>query len=290
MKSYCFRKIPKKINWLLMTVFLLFFVSCGGSIEDNSTDASIQTEFLNLSYGNHERNTLDISLPKERSKENTKTMIFIHGGGWVSGSKEEFAQWREYYSNIGFAAVSLNYRYANGNDVTFPQIIQDIDNAIKFIKKNADNWHISDNFGLLGISAGGHLSLLYGYTFENVKLIISIVGPVDLSDELLHEYLKNQNDGYDALPIITGNCANCEYNASPVNFIKNIPTLLIYGKLDDLVPYQQGETLFNLLKENDFTARYILVENAGHNVFGENGENTTILVQYINDWIIKYLK
>jgi len=217
-------------------------------------------------------------------------MIFIHGGGWVSGSKEDFAQWREYYSNIGFAAVSLNYRYANGNDVTFPQIIQDIDNAIKFIKKNADNWHISDNFGLLGISAGGHLSLLYGYTFENVKLIISIVGPVDLSDELLHEYLKNQNDGYDALPIITGNCLTCEYNASPVNFIKNIPTLLIYGKLDDLVPYQQGETLFNLLKENDFTARYILVENAGHNVFGENGENTTILVQYINDWIIKYLK
>ena len=107
---------------------------------------------------------------------------------------------------------------------------------------------------------------------------------------MLKQYLKNKNNGYDALPIITGTCQNCEYNSSPINFIKNIPTLLIYGKLDDLVPYQQGETLFNKLIENDYTSRLILVENAGHNVFGENGENTTILLQYINDWIIKYLK
>src|SRR5688500_1855488 len=44
---------------------------------------------LNVSYGSHSLQKMDIYLPANRNTTNTKVMVLIHGGGWNAGDKTE---------------------------------------------------------------------------------------------------------------------------------------------------------------------------------------------------------
>ena len=127
----------------------------------------------------------------------------------------------------------------------------DIASVIAKLKK--DNYKLSNNIGLVGISAGGHLSMLYGYGFNasrSIKMVASIVGPTNFTDD---NYLTN---GENALfrPILGGT-----YNDIPEVYKQNSPllratakappTLLLYGNTDLLVPTSQGQDMTNKLTQ-----------------------------------------
>ena len=246
-------------------------ISCSKNSDDSSgvepNPFATQKTLLNVSYGSNSQQVFDLYLPANRSNT-TKTLILIHGGGWTSGDKADMDGLLQLLKqNLpNYAFVNLNYRLATTGNPALPMQINDIASAINNLKTN--NYGISNKFGFVGISAGGHLSMLYGYannSLNEIKMVCSIVGPTNFTDP---NYLNNA-----PLSVLYLAVAGQTYNSNPV-FFQNAspllkatsvspPTILLYGNTDPLVPITQGKDMNDKLNQlgvyNEFT-----LYNGGH--------------------------
>ena len=211
--------------------------------------------FLNVSYGKDSLQAMDIYLPKDRSISITKSLILIHGGGWNSGSKEDFATYIDSFKNRlpDYAIFNINYRLVNRGHL-FPTQENDVKAAIDFITGNAEKYHINkDKFVLLGVSAGAHLALLQAYKYATPKLqaVIDYFGPADL----VGMYQKPWHPLVPlALQMVTGTSPERSPElfklSSPVEFVttQSPPTLILHGGKDQVVDVSQSRALAAKLK------------------------------------------
>ena len=143
-------------------------------------------EHVNYAYGTHTRHKMDLFLPT--TEENVGLILFIHGGGWMAGEKECYRYNLFEWCERGYAAMALNYRYADGETITYNQILDDITLALVGAKKLAKEANVNFSKMLLtGGSAGGHLALMYAYAKGDVSpvepgCVVSFCGPTDLAD------------------------------------------------------------------------------------------------------------
>ena len=257
-----------KTIYILNLLIISIFSSCNKDeptiINENPTVAQEQ---MNVSYGTDSKQTFDLFLPANRSSKTTKTLILIHGGGWVGGDKADMIAILSLVRNKlpNYAIVNMNYRLATADKPAFPMQIDDI--ALVINKLKSENYKISKDFGLIGISAGAHLSMLYGYgynTDKNIKMVASLVGPANFTDS---NYLTNgENDIFTFIfgATYSGNETLYRQN-SPLFRATNVspPTLLLYGNEDPLVPITQGQDMFNKLNSLGVYNEFKLY-NGGH--------------------------
>ena len=158
----------------------------------------------NKNYSANKYNIYDLYLPYIALKEKkTKgILVFIHGGGWIQGSKEEMTYLAQIYYEHEFVVVNLDYTLLTEKDNT-TNIYRQLDDISACIER-VKNYLISRGFkeselqiAVSGGSAGGHLSLLYGYLVDypplEVKFINDCIGPVNLDiDDYL--YIKKDED------------------------------------------------------------------------------------------------
>jgi acetyl esterase/lipase len=125
-------------------------------------------EFKDISYGVHERQTLDIYLPEGGGPR--PVVLFIHGGGWTGGDKVKTLQTApndvlKRVKAAGCALVSINYRFiADAKEASvFPPVtmpLQDAKTALQFLRLNAAKWELDPNrVVVFGGSAGAFSSL-----------------------------------------------------------------------------------------------------------------------------------
>lgn len=256
---------------LIKIIFLFLIVArCSSdTTTDNILDPLKYHEELNVSYGIDSKQKIDIYLPANRTT-NTKTLILVHGGGWTSGDKSEMNPIKDFIRQDlpNFAVVNMNYRLADTNNTPYPMQIEDISSVINHLKSNAEQYSISENFGFIGISAGGHLSLLWSYGFDldnNVKMVCSIVGPTNLTDT---NYLNNVNPELQNILNVFGSNPDRSFleEVSPFHQVTASapPTILFYGGQDPLVPTTQGTDLRDKLQTLDVEHEFTLYPNAGH--------------------------
>jgi len=274
----------KFITPILALVGLLFLSGCLLPFP-KETDV-----FLNQSYGSHQRNKLDVFLP-DHHDTSTATVMLIHGGAWISGDKAgaELKDLRNRLLDAGHAVASMNYRYACGD---YLKQMEDVGNALNHLSVNANKWDVNAHkFALIGVSAGGHLALLYAYAFDEnefVKTVISYVGPTDLTDSLFHQYINNYNL-MASLELFLG--ASYEQNpalyaeASPLSQVSSCPTLLLYGGMDDLVPKEQGIALFDTLVANAIVADTTIPALGAHNIYGPGNQYKNAIENEVVDWL-----
>jgi hypothetical protein len=120
---------------------------------------------LDVRYGPHPRNTLDIWLAV--SDAPTPLVVFYHGGSFEHGDKRfqpgspQFVQMQEFLS-AGISFASVNYRYHDdlGNSRGVLGSLRDGALAIQFIRSMANDWNIDpDRIGAYGKSAGAGTAL-----------------------------------------------------------------------------------------------------------------------------------
>ena len=268
-----------RLTILLFVLFIFNSCSTDSEIETESFDTNTSLSFTNLSYGENENQTYDIYLPKDRTL-NTKILLLIHGGGWTAGDKSEMNGFKDFliqgFPNV--AVVNMNYRLANPNNSPYPMQTNDITTLINEIRAKNEQYQIGTELGIMGISAGGHLGLLWSYskdTENQVKFVCSVVGPTNLLDEA---YQNTQDPNLKGLINLFGTDQNTLEKASPLYQVKSDspPTLLFYGGQDPLIPNSQGVNLDSRLTELNVQHEFTLYENEGHGWIGENLFDTSI--------------
>lgn len=250
--------------------------------------------FLNQSYGPHQRNKLDVFLPEQHDTATT-TVLLIHGGAWIAGDKAgaELKDLRNRLLESGHAVASMNYRYACGD---YRKQMEDVENALNHLSTHAVEWNVNPNkFALIGVSAGAHLAMLYSHAFdeaEQVKTVISYVGPTDLTDSLFHQYINNYNlmSTVELLLGATYQQDSALYaEASPLFHTSDCPTLLLYGGMDDLVPKEQGIAMFDTLVANAIITDTTITTKGTHNIYGPGNMYKNALENEVLDWLQLHL-
>lgn len=107
----------------------------------------------------------DVYIPKSDTPQNFPAVLLVHGGGWLTGSKENERIMAQHLAKNGYVAVDASYRL--GTEAKYPAGVLDLKDAIKWMRENAEKYQINKNkIAVLGASAGGQLASLLGVTTD----------------------------------------------------------------------------------------------------------------------------
>jgi len=276
----------KKLFYLLFFSFslILFFTSCSSDDTNNDDDIIIEESLnaevvLNVSYGENSQQVYDIYLPEGRTSDKTKVIILVHGGGWTAGDKTEMENFIESIQLFLPNHAIVNTNYILGSTTApfipaFPNQFLDLESVINQITEQKEDLQVLPQFGLIGTSAGAHISLMYDYVYDTqdvVKMVADIVGPTDFtdpfySDNPLFNLALTALVDESAYPVDT----NYSEITSPVFQVSanSSPTILFYGNQDPLVPLNNGDLLKAILSEASVTNSYT-VYDGGHGNWDE---------------------
>ncbi|WP_338375597.1 alpha/beta hydrolase [uncultured Flavobacterium sp.] len=252
----------------LLLFLLIPIYSCSNEENDDPVELTIAKTMLDVSYGTDAQQVFDLHLPANRSSNYTKTLILVHGGAWIEGDKADMNYAVDIIKQFlpDYAIANVNYRLASAGNYAFPMQIDDIDAIVQKLKN--ENYGISDDFGFVGTSAGGHLSMLYSYGYNannDIKMVCSIVGPTNFTDP---NYTNNQ-----AWLDLYYNLTGVNYADNPTYYeqlsplfratTSSVPTILFYGNADPLIPTSQGVDLHAKLGQLGVYNEFNLY-NGGH--------------------------
>ncbi|MEO0447135.1 MAG: alpha/beta fold hydrolase [Verrucomicrobiota bacterium] len=236
------------------------------------------------------RQALDLYLPRSRDAEKPlPLLVFIHGGGWQSGSKDGAGRRLAPFLESGhYAGASIGYRLTD--EATWPSQIHDCKAALRWLRAHAAQYHLDpDRVAVWGTSAGGHLVAMLGVTHEvdglegelgshddedsSVQAVINFFGPSELhtmnDDEDYPSTMDHNAPNSPESKLVGGPIQeNLEIsrNASPLSHVSedDAPTLIVHGTKDPLVPFPQSLQLDERLDDAGVSSTLITVEGAGH--------------------------
>lgn len=231
---------------------------------------------------------MDTYLPKSSGQEALPTVVWVHGGGFVSGDKQSYAQpLMEPLFRAGFAMVSVNYRLAPKSP--FPACVDDVETALGFIKAHAKEWNIDpQRLVLMGDSAGGLIVSVVGGRAKpqnRVAAVVSLYGEHDLITRVTENPCIM--DGR-AVPMPPGGCLSPGLaallgiqsvspegmkiirEASAVTYVRKEmpPYLLIHGTREFHVPFEQAVSMHEAMKRAGADCTLIPILGGSHGLGG----------------------
>jgi acetyl esterase/lipase len=259
---------------LYFTLLLLLLNAISQAEGERLANAIIYKDVPYVENG-HARQRLNIYLPDGLGEGPFPLIIWIHGGAWKYGSKENcpVLPWVQ----KGYVVASINYRLSQ--DAKFPAQIEDCKAAVCWLKQKALKYKIdSSRIVAWGDSAGGHLASLLGTAddmpeWENgqpascsrVRVVIDWFGRADLTRVCTDPAMAAS-----PVAILLGGggekMAKLARKASPIFHVTrgDPPFLIMHGDRDDTVPLQQSLAFAKTLQEAGVTVRLVVLKGAGH--------------------------
>jgi acetyl esterase/lipase len=260
--------------------------------------------------------TMDVFTPKKDA--NGAAVIVVVSGGWFSGTEHIRPAMYAPFLQRGYTVFAVVH--GSQPKFTVPEIIDDINRAVRFIRYHAKDYGVDpDRFGIIGASAGGHLSLMQATAGDlgkpdatdhvdrvssRVQAVCAFFPPTDLLNygakgkEMLArsfqvpftaavDYKTYSKAKALYLPVTEENeQREISKRISPITHVTpdDPPTLLIHGDKDELVPLQQSEEILAKFKEAGVPAELIVKKGAAHGW-------PTIALDLLTcaDWFDKYL-
>lgn len=238
---------------------------------------SVRTDITYL-VADHWESKLDVYRPW-RATSPTPTVVYIHGGGWVAGTKNVRPLHFLPYLEMGWAVVNVGYRLARVS--LAPAAVEDTRCALRWVMENAEKYNFdTDRIVLTGRSAGGHLSLITGMLPASSSLdrrclgrdelkvaaIVNWFGITDVDDLLEGEnrqsyavtWLGSQSDRHEIAKRV-----------SPLSYVRPglPPVLTIHGDADRVVPYEHAVRLHRALDESGVPNQLVTIPGGKHGRF-----------------------
>ena len=279
----------------------------------------IKNRVEDVQYGTLPEQKLDLYLP-EKAEGPLPLIIYVHGGGWTMGTKTLGALDCIIDAvDHGYALMSVDYRLAPG--VCFPEFIFDVKTAVRWARAHAAQYNLDkDRFAMIGDSAGGHITLMIGFTagrpeYEGaeygwaeessaVQVICDMYGPAVLWEDAdawyretgVHRMKTMPPPGEPAPPSMEevafgGANKNIMKLISPITLVhKDIPpTMIQQGKEDSVVHYYNSTLLAERIEQvcGPERVRLCLYPDRNHS---DKGFMTTANCLEVLEFFDKYLK
>jgi len=242
---------------------------------------------------------LDLYVPRTAGPPRP-TLIFIHGGGWVRGTKEANAIALPAYLEMGMNVVNVEYRL--GAVARAPAAVEDCRCALRWVIQHAKEYGIDVNrIVVAGTSAGGHLALTTGMLpvsagldrqcpgRDNLKVaaIINWYGISDVNDLLEGPHMKSYAVEW------LGSTPDREQIAarvSPINYVRAglPPVLTIHGDADPSVPHVQSVRLHKALTDAGVPNELMTIPGGKHGYYCCNPAQRVQAYAKIREFLVRH--
>jgi len=233
-----------------------------GAVNLVTPDANLVAE--GVAYTRHDDLRLDVYTPREDAdsqRELKPVVVFLYGGGWQAGSRQQYKFVASGLTRMGFLVVVADMRkYPH---VTFPAFVSDAAAAVEWTQKNIAEFGGSpQRIFLLGHSSGAHVAALLNYDERYLAQsgapspicgLIGLAGP------------------YDFLPLVSPTLKNVfppelRADSQPVNFVDGTepPALLIHGLQDQTVKPRHSAALEQRVRAAGGSAELRIYDDEQH--------------------------
>ncbi len=246
-------------------------------------DESVGEIYSNLDYENDNVNQYDLYIPSGLDKsENQYLILFIHGGSFNSGSKEDGESWCKYYATKWYITASVDYTLQNqGKDASIYLMNEEIENAVTAIKQKTEElgYHIA-GMAPCGVSAGGTLAMNLAYNGNSaipVKFVFQLAAPTYFAPSEWSLLMKvDRLDSEEKFcKMMTGKELE-DYdteiqNISPACIVNedSVPSLIGYGLIDHCVPLSQKYYLIEVYDRDNVMYDYIEFPKSNHGMYND---------------------
>ena len=227
-------------------------------------------------------------------------VVFIHGGGWRAGSKDNCPI--SWLTDHGYAVASISYRLTD--QAVFPAQLHDCKAAVRWLRTHAAEYGFStERIAVAGSSAGGHLAALLGTTTgvkelegtvggnleqsSHVDAIVDYYGATDFLQRIKTQPHKTVKKG-SIVNLLLGGPADeksdlARLASSAFHVTNDDPPLLIFhGRKDNTVLLGQSERIVRAYQKANLPATLYVLEDAGHGgAEFYSGENRERLVSFL---------
>lgn len=222
---------------------------------------------------------LDIIYP-EGADHPYPCIVWLCGGAWLQMSTSAHLAYLAELARKGFVVASVQYR--TSNEAIYPLPLIDVKAAIRYLRAHARRFNIDpEHFGIMGESAGGHLTAMTALTGDIKELdqgdyleyssAVQAACPWYVPSDITQMPVDVPKD-MQAAPesLLLGKNARMHMEealkACPVSYVTEDapPFLLLHGLCDQTVPFSQSEILYNKLKEKGNDVTLIAIEEADH--------------------------
>ena len=232
--------------------------------------------------------TLDLYLPFDRSKEPVPLIVYMHGGGWIAGSRDLAPLRLLPFLQMGWAAANVSYRL--GTTAPAPAAVEDVRCALRWLHARSTDLRVDpQRVVLAGGSAGGHLALMAGLLpsgnrFDRscptegasrwnsgiepplkVAAVLNWFGITDVGDLLAGPNAKHYAiEWFGAMP--EAERATLARDVSPLTWVspQSPPVISFHGDKDELVPLEHSRRLHTALDAAKVPNQLVIVAGAGH--------------------------
>jgi acetyl esterase/lipase len=242
---------------------------------------------------------LDLYVPIQ--ERNPHLVVWIHGGGWRSGSKDKcFLTW---LTDYGYAVASISYRLTDR--AVFPAQIHDCKAAVRWLRANAEKYgYRADKIAVAGSSAGGHLAALMGTSGDvkqlegavggnlrqssRVDAVIDFYGATDFvlrSKTQPHRANKEDSVVYRLLGGGADQKVELAKLASAAHHVTSDdpPMLVLHGDQDNTVLLDQSQRIHEVYTKAGLPITLHVLEGAGHG--GQRfyqGHSRELIIAFLN--------
>ena len=209
-------------------------------------------------------------------------IIWIHGGGWTSGTASSFFAHAKYFAHREAVGFSIEYRLIKFGGTGLAECLSDCKSAIRFIRAHAKELNIDpDQIIVLGDSAGGHLAgalgTIDGFDDPADNLTISakpnamvLYNPcVDMTVyPLVKNVLSDKIQNIKALDSASIKPEDWQLarTFSPISYVKSglPPCLILHGLADKVIPCEQSVRFTDAMKKAGNNCTVQLLPNTRH--------------------------
>jgi acetyl esterase/lipase len=243
--------------------------------------------------------TFDVMKPEQ---PNGAAVLFLQSGGWYSTWQEPRNLLPACRPFLDKGMTVFIVRHGSAPKYAIPDAVGDVRRCVRFIRLHAKDWGVDpDRLGVLGGSAGGHLTLMLATTADDgdpkspdvvlrqpdrIAAAVSLYPPTDI-----RTWVADPPEAIRKIPALkpplTFDAAKAG-DFSPALHVtpKTAATLLIHGDKDELVPLEHSKVMIAAFQREKVTSRLLVIEGAAH---GFNDAQNRIVVPAMVDWFEKHL-
>ncbi len=262
--------------------------------------------------------TLDLYAPPVTATPKP-LIVWVHGGGWRQGTTRVhpgYGDWTKALSSLaarGYVVAAVDYRLSG--EARFPAGLQDVQDAVRWLRKNANAYGIDPNrVALWGASSGAHLAALAAAACEEkslndpasdvsispcVQATVDWFGPTDFSIALKPPTGVEPTSA--AVIEDMGDFLGCKLAACPASQIRAAnpiayvsaetpPFLIMHGMADKTVSIADSNALNAALKAKGADVQMIAYPGLAHGFAGATPEQKQTILGTTFDFFQKKLK